>query len=184
MSHIAYKRVSTLQQNTDRQLADCGIKFDKIFEDKMSGKNKNRPQLNKCLTFIREGDTLHVHSLDRLARNLVDLQKLVEQINNLGVIVIFHKEGITCDNGKSTATGTLMLQLLGAFAQFERSLIKERQQEGIKAAHRRGVLFGAPRKQSEETRAAIKKAVNNGESIADVAKQYGTSRGTVYNILK
>lgn len=91
MSNIGYKRVSTVDQNTDRQLA--GLTLDKVFEDKLSGKDTNRPGLQACLAYLREGDTLHVHSLDRLGRNTLDILALVEQLNNRGVIVRFHKEG-------------------------------------------------------------------------------------------
>ncbi len=121
---IGYIRVSSVQQNTDRQLAD--IPLDKVFEDKVSGKDTNRPQLKACLGHLREGDTLHVHSIDRLARNLLDLQKLISELVAKGVTVVFHKENMTFSNDTNPMRA-LMLQMLGAFAEFESAMIKERQ---------------------------------------------------------
>lgn len=121
MSNIGYKRVSTVDQNTDRQLA--GLTLDKVFEDKLSGKDTNRPGLQACLAYLREGDTLHVHSLDRLGRNTLDILALVEQLNNRGVIVRFHKEGIIADI--TSAMGKMMLTMLSAVATCERELMLE-----------------------------------------------------------
>ncbi|POZ50033.1 recombinase family protein [Methylovulum psychrotolerans] len=125
---VGYIRVSSAQQNTDRQLAD--IKLDKTFEDKVSAKDTSRPQLQACLNHLREGDTLHVHSIDRLARNLFDLQQIVTDLAGQGVCIHFHKENMAF-SGAANPMQELMLQMLGAFAQFERALIKERQKEGI-----------------------------------------------------
>jgi DNA invertase Pin-like site-specific DNA recombinase len=113
----------------------CGLKYlstlsvDKIFEDKCSGKDVIRPQLTELLEWVRRGDTIHVHSIDRLARNLKDLQNLVEEITGKGVTLHFHKANLVF-SGDDTSTQKLMLQLMGAFAEFERSLIRERQREG------------------------------------------------------
>ncbi len=126
-AHIGYIRVSTTDQNTERQLD--GITLDKTFTDKLSGKDTQRPQLQACLEYIREGDTLHVHSMDRLARNLMDLQGMVESLTNRGIVVQFHKESLTFTDD-TNAMNKLMLQIMGAVAEFERSLIRERQRKG------------------------------------------------------
>jgi DNA invertase Pin-like site-specific DNA recombinase len=138
-SHIGYIRVSSNNQNTDRQL-DC-ITLDKTFTEKQSARTADRPQLQNCLDWIREGDTLHVHSIDRLARNLVDLQQLVTTITDKGVTLKFHKEGLTFTGESDNPMNQLLLQLLGAVAQFERNLIRERQAEGIKVAKAKGLIL-------------------------------------------
>ncbi|NMU53113.1 recombinase family protein, partial [Vibrio parahaemolyticus] len=94
MAHIAYLRVSTTDQNTDRQLTDSGITFDKSFTDKCSGGSTKRPALEALKDYVREGDTIHVHSIDRLARNLVDLKQLINDWTSQGVSVRFHKENL------------------------------------------------------------------------------------------
>ena len=130
--NIAYMRVSTVDQNTDRQLADARITFNQVYTDKCSGKSTDRPELKRMLAaLLHEGDTIHVHSIDRMARNLQDLEKLVDTINGKGVTLKFHKEQLTFSPTENTAMNRLLLQVMGAFAQFERSLIKERQREGI-----------------------------------------------------
>jgi len=117
---IGYKRVSTGEQNTARQLTD--VKLDKLFEDKASGKDRERPALKAALEYCREGDVLVVHSMDRLARNLSDLLALVKDLTTHGVAIQFLKENLTF-TGDDNAMANLLLQLLGAVAQFERSLI-------------------------------------------------------------
>jgi DNA invertase Pin-like site-specific DNA recombinase len=125
---IGYVRVSSLEQNETRQLE--GEKLDRIFTDKASGKDTNRPQLQELLQFVREGDTVFVHSMDRLARNLDDLRQLVKKLTNKGICIYFVKEGLTF-NGEDSPMSNLLLSVMGAFAEFERALIKERQREGI-----------------------------------------------------
>lgn len=120
---VGYIRVSSFSQNTDRQL--FGISLDKIFEEKASAKDTNRPVLKDCLEYLREGDELHVHSIDRLARNLIDLQTIVSDLNGKGVSVVFHKENLTFTGNIENPMNKLMLQMMGAFAEFERNLIKE-----------------------------------------------------------
>lgn len=178
--NIGYIRVSSIQQNTDRQMAD--IILDKVFEDKVSGKDTNRPALKACLDHLREGDTLHVHSIDRLSRNLLDLQKIVNDLVSKGVTVVFHKENMTFSNDANPMQA-LMLQMLGAFAEFERSMIKERQAEGIAAAIGKGVQFGAPSKLTREQTATIKARIASGEDKSKVAKEFGISRPTLYKAL-
>jgi DNA invertase Pin-like site-specific DNA recombinase len=129
--NVAYLRVSSVDQSVARQQeAIKVVSLDKTFIEKASGKDTNRPVLQECLEYCREGDTLHVHSIDRIARNLKDLQGLVDQFIAKDVTVHFHKEGLIF-NGNDDAMSRLMLQMMGAFAEFERNLIHERQVEGI-----------------------------------------------------
>lgn len=181
-ANIGYIRVSSNNQNTDRQLD--GIALEKVFTEKQSGKSSNdRPQLQECLSWIREGDTLHVHSIDRLARNLVDLQNLVTSITAKGVTLKFHKEGLTFTGDSNNPMNKLLLQMLGAVAEFERNLIKERQAEGIKIAKDKGVKFGAKPKLSDEQIRELKLLIQAGSKVTEVAKQFGVTRPTVYKHL-
>ena len=132
---IGYIRVSSLGQNTDRQLE--GVQIDRTFTDKVSGKDINRPKLQEMLEFVREGDTVVVHSMDRLARNLDDLRRTVQQLTKKGVAVEFMHEHLTF-TGEDTPMANLLLSVMGAFAEFERALIRERQLEGIALAKQRG----------------------------------------------
>jgi len=178
---FGYIRVSTLDQNTERQLD--GLTLDKLFEDKASGKDMNRPQLAACLEHLREGDTLHVHSIDRLARNLEDLQRLVRKLTGKGVSVRFLKENLTFEAGEASPLQTLMFQMLGAFAQFERALIQERQREGIALAKQEGRQLGRAKALTTEQEKAIKAKAANGVKKHTLAAEYGVSRQTVYRIL-
>jgi len=177
---IGYVRVSSIEQSTDRQLAD--VKLDMVFEDKVSGKTTNRPQLQACLSHLRQDDVLHVHSIDRLARNMVDLLKLVNDLTNDGVTVQFHKESLVF-NGGSSPIDKLMLQMLGAFSEFEVAMIRERQREGIAAAKSKGVKFGAKPKLSDKQVVEIRTRASQGEHKASLASEYGVSRQTLYTAL-
>ncbi len=179
--HVAYIRVSSVDQNTDRQLS--GLSFDETFTDKVSGKDTNRPALTECLRHLRKGDTLHVHSIDRLARNMSDLMNLVRELTERGVAVKFHKENLTF-TGEQNPFQTLQLQMMGAFAEFERSMIKERQREGIAAAKKKGKQIGAKRKLSPEQVADIKARLASGETKKDLASEFGISRQTLYTALE
>ena len=180
--NVGYIRVSSTGQNTDRQLAD--INLDTVFTDKVSGKDKNRPELIRCLAHLRNGDTLHVHSIDRLARNLKDLQTIVEELTSKGVAVRFYKESLTFEGAGASPMNKLMLQMLGAFAEFERTLIKERQREGLDAAKANGVKLGAPAKLSDEIQNEIRLKAQTTKNKSALAKEYGISRPTLYEILK
>src|SRR4051794_31008045 len=136
---IGYVRVSSLDQNEQRQLE--GVDVDKKFTDKASGKDMNRPQLRAALDYAREGDVLVVHSMDRLARNLDDLRRIVTELTGRGVVVEFVKEHLHF-TAEDNAMSKLLLSVMGAFAEFERALIKERQREGIALAKQRGVYKG------------------------------------------
>ena len=182
MAQIGYIRVSSNNQNTDRQLD--GIKLDKTFTEKQSGKSAHdREQLQVCIDYVREGDTLHIHSIDRLARNLADLQALVERINDKGVTICFHKENLTFTADSSNPMNKLMFQMMGAFAEFERSIIKERQREGIDKALAKGTKFGARPKFTDDQITDIKARHGSGISVAVIAKELGVSRQTIYTML-
>jgi DNA invertase Pin-like site-specific DNA recombinase len=180
---VGYLRVSTLDQSTARQLD--GLTLDEVFEDKVSGATADRPHLKAALKHCRKGDTLVVHSMDRLARNLGDLKGLIDDLTKRGVSVEFIKERQTFTPEKDDPMATLMLHLLGAVAQFERDLIKERQREGIAIAKTKGVYKGrAPKltqEQADELRAKDK--VAGGKGRAALAREFGISRETLYQYL-
>jgi DNA invertase Pin-like site-specific DNA recombinase len=182
MEQIGYIRVSTNGQNTDRQLD--GVNLRKVFIEKQSGKSAgDRQVLQECIEWTRYGDTLHVHSIDRLARNLVDLQSIIKKLNDKGVAVKFHKENLTFTSDSTNSMSQLMLQMMGAFAEFERSVIKERQREGIDKALGKGVKFGAEPKFNATQIAEIKSRRANGESVVELSKAFDTSRQTIYSML-
>jgi DNA invertase Pin-like site-specific DNA recombinase len=178
---IGYIRVSSADQNTARQLDK--IHLDKKFTDHASGKNVSRPQLIACLEYCRQGDTLHVHSMDRLARNLEDMLRTVRQLNEKGVQVKFHKEDKTF-TGQDDPMSTLTLQLLGAFAAFERSIIRERQREGVAIAKAAGKYKGSQPKLNAEKAAELRARVALGVPKAAVAREFGISRETLYGYLR
>jgi len=181
--HIGYIRVSSIYQNTERQLD--GMELDKVFEDKISAKNTKRPALEECLEYLRAGDTLHIHSIDRLARNLRDLQDIVGGLVTRGIHIRFEKEGLEFQaNGKTNPMTKLMLHMMGAFAEFERELILERQREGIELAKRAGKYKGRKRSLTDEQGEELRKRIQAGESKASVAREFGISRQVVYDYLK
>ena len=181
MSVVGYTRVSTIDQNTERQLD--GVEADKLYTDKVSGKDTNRPQLTAALDYVREGDVFVVHSMDRLARNLEDLRRIVRELTSNGVTVKFVKESLTF-TGNDSPMNTMLLSMLGAVAEFERSMILERQREGIAIAKAKGKYKGGKPKLSEEQVNQLKSRRANGESPSALAKEYGVSRATVYNVTK
>lgn len=176
---VGYVRVSTLDQNTERQLD--GVEVDKRFEDKASGKDTVRPALTEALGYVRDGDTLVVHSMDRLARSLEDLRRTVRELTARGVRVHFVKENLTF-TGDDSPMSTLLLSMLGAVAEFERSMIRERQREGIELAKVKGVYKGRKPALTEEQTAAVLERLAGGEHPADLAREFGVSRATVYNV--
>lgn len=179
---LGYIRVSSADQNTDRQLE--GIELDKEpFTDKASGKDAERPELDRLRLYAREGDTVIVHSMDRLARNLDDLRRLVKFWTCEGVRVEFVKEGLTF-TGEDSPMATLLLSVMGAFAEFERSLILERQREGIAAAKRRGVYTGRKPSLTPDQAQALRERAEAGEKKAELAREFGVSRETVYSYLR
>lgn len=182
MAELVYIRVSTVEQNTERQLSGCGITFDKVFEDKSSGGSTNRPELLRMMEYAREGDTIHVHSIDRLARSLDDLRKLVTDWNNNGITVRFHKEGLNFTAGDNTPIAELMLNMLGAVAQFERFIIRERQAEEIAKAKAKGKYKG--RKTDAERNEKILQLRAAGIPIRKIAKQLGCNPSTVQRAIQ
>ncbi|SFP67935.1 Site-specific DNA recombinase [Geopseudomonas sagittaria] len=178
---IGYIRVSTLDQNPDRQLE--GTQVSKVFTDKASGKDTQRPQLDALLGYMREGDTLVVHSMDRLARNLDDLRRLVQQLTGRGVRIEFIKEGLTF-TGEDSPMANLLLSVMGAFAEFERELIRERQREGIALAKQRGAYRGRKKALSDARIAELRRRAEAREPKAALAREFGISRATLYEYLR
>ncbi|WP_028271764.1 recombinase family protein [Arthrobacter sp. UNC362MFTsu5.1] len=178
---IGYVRVSTLDQNEKRQLE--GQVLDRVFVDKASGRDTTRPELTELLRFARDGDTVVVHSMDRLARNLDDLRALVQGLTGKGVRVEFVKESLVF-TGEDSPMANLMLSVMGAFAEFERCLIKERQREGIALAKQRGAYKGRKRTLTPERAAELVRRAGNGVPKALLARDYGISRETVYQYLR
>lgn len=178
---VGYLRVSTLIQNTARQLD--GILLNKMFEDKASGKNVDRPQLTACLAHLRDGDTLNVHSMDRLCRNLDDLRRIVKDLTGRGVVVRFHKEGLSF-TGEDSPMSNLLLSMLGAVAEFERSIILERQREGISIAKGEGKYKGRKPSLTVDRVLELQRRAGAGEKKAALAREFGISRETVYTYIK
>lgn len=179
MGHrVGYRRVSAVDQNTDRQLD--GVELDKVFSDRASGKDTERPQLAACLEYIREGDTLVVHSMDRLARNLEDLRRIVRELTGQGIKVQFMKENLTFA-GDDSPMNTLLLSMLGAVAEFERSMILERQREGIALAKAAGKYKGRKASLTDEQAKELRARIAAGEAVTALAKEFGVSRQTIYN---
>lgn len=197
MSLVFYARVSSKEQNLDRQLARAKeVKADRIFSDKLSGKTTNRPGLKGLLNFVREGDTVEVLSLDRLSRNYQDIQRLVQQLKDKEVKLVV-------DDLPQTHTGNklvdqfmldMMINLMGFVAQNEREKIKERQRQGIEQAKKHGAYKGRPVKYSDKSYSREGKLVFEGikskyqshdyKSKAQLARDFGISRQQLYRILK
>lgn len=174
---VAYKRVSTADQSTARQLD--GMTFDKVFEDRASGKDTDRPQLDAALAYIRQGDTLVVHSMDRLARNLDDLRRLVRVITGKGARVEFVKEAMSF-TGEDAPMATLLLSVMGAFAEFERALIRERQREGVALAKARGAYKGRTHVLTAEQIDELRRRLVPGANRSKLAREFGIARRTLY----
>ena len=178
---IGYVRVSSFDQNPERQLEQVSV--DRLFTDTASGKDTHRPELDRALAFVREGDTVVVHSMDRLARNLDDLRCIVQQLTSHGVRIEFVKEQLTF-TGEDSPLATLLLSVMGAFAEFERALIRERQREGIALAKQRGVYRGRKKALSPEQAAQLRHRVKAGARKAPLARELGISRETLYQYLR
>jgi len=179
---IAYARCSTQSQNLDaqiEQLKHCA----KIFKEKLSGGKSDRPELHKAIDYLREGDSLVITKLDRLARSLTDLHKLVNMIEEKGATLNVLNQAIDT----STSSGKLMFSMLGAFAEFEKDLINERVQEGLVRARAKGVKFGKPRQIQDKDRKRIVELVddeNSNLTKQEIADMIGCSRNQVYNIYR
>lgn len=183
-SNVGYVRVSSKLQHTERQLD--GIQLDKVFTEKVSGGSiDKRVELQNCIEWVRDGDTLHVHAIDRLARNLTDLLMLVKQLTEKGVTVKFYGNNpMTFEGGKDNPMNTLMLQIFGAIAEFEKATLLERQAEGIAKALQKGVKFGAEKKLDADQVKQIKAQIAGGASVTTLAKTYDVSRQTIYRMIK
>ena len=177
---VGYVRVSSVDQNTVRQLD--GVNVDKVYTDRASGKDTNRPQLQAALDYVRDGDVLVVHSMDRLARNISDLLHTVQSLNERGVVVEFVKEALVF-TGEDSPMSKLMLTIMGGVAEFERSMIRERQLEGIAKAKQAGKYRGRQSTMSAAQVQTIRDRVAEGAKKAALAREYGVTRQTIYNLL-
>ena len=182
---VGYIRVSTLDQNADRQhVALNAAHVEKISEDHISGANTDRAQFQAMMQFLREGDELVVLSLDRLARNLRDLLDTVETLGKRGVSVRFLKENLLFDaRSNADPTSKLMLSMVGAFAEFERPMIRSRQAEGITLAKARGAYKGRPRSVTDEQISKLKAALAQEVPLTKATRKVGISRTTAYRYL-
>ena len=178
---VGYKRVSTTDQNTARQL-DAN-QLDKCFEDKASGKDTHRPQLQAALAYCREADTLVVHSMDRLARSLVDLRNIVGGLTNRGIAVEFVKENLRF-TGDDSPFAVLLLSLIGAVAEFERSMILDRQREGIVLAKAAGKYKGRRPLLNASQIHELRRRAALGERRTALATEFHVSRETLYSYLR
>jgi DNA invertase Pin-like site-specific DNA recombinase len=181
MALLGYIRVSTDSQNTSRQLA--GLTLDKVFTDEASGKDILRPELENLKQFARDGDIIVVHSMDRLARNLDDLRQIVRMLTEKGVKIQFLKDNLTF-SGEDSPLANLLLSVMGAFAEFERSLIRERQMEGIELAKQRGAYHGRKRVLTSADISKLRDRVASGEKKAQIARELNISRETLYKYLR
>lgn len=178
---VGYVRVSSLDQNPARQvetLAGC----DRLFTDKVSGKNTERPALTELLAFVRDGDTVRCASLDRLARNMRDMLALVETLTDKGVTVEFVKESLTF-NGRDSAMSKMLLGIFASISEWERATIRERQREGIAIAKAAGKYRGRKPALTPEHIAQARERVEAGIPKAKVARDLGVSRQTLYTAL-
>ena len=182
---IGYIRVSTVEQNIARQKESL-VNVDKLFVDYASGKDIDRKQFKELLEYIREGDELYIHSMDRLARNLDDLRSIVTKLTEQGISVHFLKESLTFTGDDDSPMSKLLLSMMGAFAEFELELRRERQKEGITAAQKRGAYKNVGRKKSLNAQEIldVRYRIALGESKSSLAKEYSISRKTLYNNIK
>lgn len=178
---IGYVRVSSFDQHPDRQLDQVPV--DRVFTDKASRKDVHRPQLDLLLAFVREGDTVVIHSMDHVARNLDDLRQLVQTLTHRGIRVEFVKEHLIFTAAKDPMA-QLLLPVMGAFAEFERVLIRERQREGIALAKQRGAYRGRKKALTADQGVRLRRRAHSEESKTQLAQAFGISRETVYQYLR
>jgi DNA invertase Pin-like site-specific DNA recombinase len=176
-----YLRVSTILQNTERQLpsVDC----DRVYEDKLSGKDTQRPQFQLMMSNLREGDVVNVHSLDRIGRNTKDILDIVQQIKDLNCVIHFHKENLRFDGTKSDLYSNLLLSILSSFSEFERNIMLERQREGIEIAKQKGKYKGGKERFTESEKGEIQELVKEGISISEISRTMNCSRPTIYKVI-
>ena len=178
MALIGYARVSSVGQSLDIQL-DKLQHCDKIFQEKVSSLSSKRTQLQTCLEYVREGDSLIVTRLDRLARSTLHLSRIAEELQRKWV----HLQVIDQNIDTSDATGRLLFNMLGAIGQFENEIRAERQMDGILKAKAQGVQFGPQRKLSDEQLIELKQRRDRGELVKDLMADYGISKATLYRYL-
>lgn len=188
---IGYMRVSTFEQNTNRQLA--GLELEKVFIDKISGAKADRPQLNEMISFVREGDTVIIHSLDRLARDLMLSLEIIKKLNDKKVIVKFFKENLTFDSLSNNPMDVLILHIFGAIAQFQRAAIREAQREGIEARKKNDANKGRAKKLEQDQLNQVKNLMLKKNSdltsfenikYKDIAKELNISPVTLWRYRK
>ena len=180
MSKIGYIRISTTEQNTARQDESLSLhQLDKIFTDKCSGSTIERDGLTQMMEYVRTGDHIYVHAIDRLARNVSNLREIVDNLKEQGVSITFISNNLTFTPDATNPMSELMLNMLASFAEFERSLIKERQREGIAKAKERGVYKGRPESIDREK---IKEMIEEGVKPTTIQKELGLSKASFYRI--
>jgi DNA invertase Pin-like site-specific DNA recombinase len=180
---VGYARVSSSDQNLARQVEAIGP-VDRLFEEKVSGGSRaDRIALADCVRYVRDGDTVRVASMDRLARSVIDLQQIVDEILAKGAAVHFIKENQTYSTTSDDAMGRLLLHILGAFAEFERRLIRDRQAEGIKLAKAAGKYKGRAKRVGPTELARANEEIRSGVPKTQVAKALGVNRATLYRAL-
>lgn len=178
---VGYVRISTREQNTARQDELMkSLEIEKVYTDKLSGKNTERPELQKMMDFVREGDVLIVESISRFARNTRDLLDLIATLNSKGVQFVSQKENFDT----TSPTGRGMLTIFGAMAEMEREYILERQREGIEIAKAEGRMKGRPKKQIDTFESVYNDVKTGKVSATKAAKQLGISRSTWYRKVK
>lgn len=178
--NIAYVRVSTVEQNEGRQIeALKGKNIDKWYTEKVSAKDTNRPQLKEMLEFAREGDTIFIHDFSRLARSTKDLLDIVEMLNAKGVHLVSNKENID----SSTPTGKLMLTMIGAIAEFERTNLLERQREGIALAVKEGKYKGRREVKVDNFEEQYQRYKNRELNKVQLATELGITRPTLNKLI-
>ena len=178
MALVGYARVSSVGQSLDVQLDKLGH-CDKVFQEKKSGASGQRPRLNDCLEYVREGDTLVVTRLDRLARSTLHLCQIADELTRKGVNLQVIDQSIDT----SDATGRLLFNMLGAISQFETEIRTERQMDGIQKAKERGVKFGPKKRLTEQQTAELRRRRKQGELIKTLMQDYGLSKVSVYRYL-
>lgn len=177
---IGYARVSTQDQNLDRQLDSLNTKgCERIYQEKMTGTTAKRPEFEKMMATLRKGDTLVTDSFSRLSRSTKDLLAIIEQLDQMGVVIVSLKENLDT----STATGRMMLTMLSALSQFERDLISERTHDGLKAARARGRMGGRPRVKESKVKQALKLYDSQSMSVSEITAAVGISVPTLYRYL-
>jgi DNA invertase Pin-like site-specific DNA recombinase len=184
MTTIGYGRCSTKDQNTDDQrarLIAAGCDADHLFIDEgVSGKHASRPEWDKCMTYLRTGDTLCITKLDRAGRSVKHLLEMSAELSERGVALRILDQGIDT----STAVGRMFYTILGALAEFERELIVERTHEGLRTAREKGHKSGRKPKLSEKQQAEVRRMHADGRTIVDIAEMFGVSRPVIYRVLE